>query len=193
MRGWPSRREYLERLVPRAKGAIVLSCLGAASEQWGTLCPADSNFYLFDFMGMPIPLALGVALARPDRRVIAMEGDGGLLMDLGALVTVAKASPPNLLVLLFFNGVYESSGGQPLPSDRMDLEGVARAAGFPLTAKVDSVKGFEETLARFLPQNQLGFITLLTAPQSPGRETRYPAGPLEIRAKFGQWIREHPP
>jgi len=88
-------------------------------------------------MSGAIPLALGLALAQPHREVLAISGDGSLLMSLGSLVTVVGSGASNLTVVLLDNGLYEVTGGQETPAARaaVDYAGLARAAGFPSTAE----------------------------------------------------------
>src|SRR5436305_3662416 len=73
------------------------------------------NFYMLGSMGLAIPIALGVALAQPKRKVIALEGDGSLLMQLGALATITTLEPKNLTMVLMDNGIYQITGSQPTP------------------------------------------------------------------------------
>ena len=84
-------------------------------------------------MGLAIPIALGVALAQPNRRVFALEGDGSLLMQMGCLSTVAARAPKNLTILILDNGIFQITGSQPTPAEQSgtDLVGVARASGLP--------------------------------------------------------------
>ena len=88
-------------------------------------------------MSGAIPLVLGLALAQPQREVLAISGDGSLLMSLGSLVTVVGSGATNLTVVLLDNGLYEVTGGQETPAARVavDYAGLARAAGFPSTAE----------------------------------------------------------
>lgn len=92
--------------------------------------PRARNFYMLGSMGLAFPIGLGVALAQPERRVIALDGDGSLLMQLGCLSTVATVAPPNLTMILFDNGIYQITGGQKTATQAgTDLVGVARASG----------------------------------------------------------------
>ncbi|MFQ5693387.1 MAG: thiamine pyrophosphate-dependent enzyme [Nitrospinota bacterium] len=110
----PSRRAYLEKLAEVLNEEIVVCCMAETTEHWADLKGKDSNFYVSDSMGLVIPAALGIALSRPKDRVVAMEGDGVVLMNLGCLVTSAIHAPKNLMVLVFNNDIYEASRGQPL-------------------------------------------------------------------------------
>ncbi len=116
-----ARKAYLEALVSLlGPGDILVSGLGANARYLARMIVAAPVFALCDAMGAAIPLALGIALTRPDRYVIALEGDGSLLMSPNVLATVAAARPANLTVLLWVNRHYESSGGQPLPDVAVD-------------------------------------------------------------------------
>ena len=89
-----------------------------------------------------------MALQRPDRHVVALEGDGSLLMSPNVLATVAAAAPPNLTMVLWVNGRYESSGGQALPAATVDWAALARAAGIGHVASVGDVAGLREAFTR---------------------------------------------
>src|SRR6266511_669994 len=102
-------------------------------------------------MGAASTIGLGIALAQPGRKVIVVDGDGSLLMQLGSLVTIAGAAPENLYHFVFENGVYETSGSQPLPADgRFDFEMLARGAGFAHAARFDDASTFKAALPELL-------------------------------------------
>jgi len=95
------------------------------------------NFYTWGSMGLTSSIALGLALARPDRRVVALDGDGSLLMNLGSLATIASCAPPNLVVLVLDNEAYGTTGGQPTATAGCaDLDAAARAMGIRRTVTV---------------------------------------------------------
>jgi thiamine pyrophosphate-dependent acetolactate synthase large subunit-like protein len=110
---------------------VVICGLGSGSRAWRELGSARPAYYCSDPMGVSLSMAAGFALARPDRPVALMVGDGDLLMGLGALVTVAGATPENLSVVVLANLRYETGGGRPLPgSSRLDIASAAAAAGW---------------------------------------------------------------
>ncbi|MGE0439193.1 MAG: thiamine pyrophosphate-dependent enzyme [Gemmatimonadales bacterium] len=117
----------------RAATDVVITTMGA-SREWmamGPLHPLD--FVLVpSSMGQATSLGLGLALARPDRRVIVVNGDGSMLMNLGSLVTIAAERAANLTVIVGDNGAYEVTGGQPTPGAKAgtDFAAIARGAGF---------------------------------------------------------------
>ena len=88
------------------------------------------NFYMLGSMGLALPIALGGAVAQPERRFVALEGDGSLLMNLGCLATIASVAPRNLTIIIWDNGLYQITGKQRAATSGMtDLVGVAKAAG----------------------------------------------------------------
>jgi thiamine pyrophosphate-dependent acetolactate synthase large subunit-like protein len=135
-------------------------------------------------MGAAIPLALGMALEQPDRHVVALEGDGSLLMCPNVLATVAACRPPNLTALLWVNGHYESSGGQSLPSAPVDWPVLARGLGFAHVERVGDVAGLRAAFPRARAAREPALLVLDVAfdpsePIPPNSER-----PDEIRARF---------
>lgn len=184
------RLAYLEALRAMLKEEeILVSCLGANARYLATMTLACGIFALCDTMGGAVPLALGMALARPERRVTALEGDGALLMNLGTLVTVASGAA-NLTILLFVNQRYESSGGQPLPPARIDFAGLARASG--LAAEVVATEGeFRGAFPRIRERGP-GLLVVDTAFDPAEPIPPYSQRPPEIRERFAAWLRRHP-
>ena len=107
------------------------------------------NFYMLGSMGLAFPIALGVALAQPKRRVIALEGDGSLLMQLGCLSTIAMLAPKNLTLIVMDNGIYQITGGQPTPAAAgADLVAIARGCGLADSAWAADEEDFERLVER---------------------------------------------
>jgi thiamine pyrophosphate-dependent acetolactate synthase large subunit-like protein len=114
-------------------------------------------------MGSASTIGLGIALARPERKVIVVDGDGSLLMQLGSLVTIAGAAPAHLYHFVFENGVYETSGSQPLPAEgRFDLAQMAAAAGYADSRRFDDAAEFSAALAGLLRQRGPVFVSVRT-------------------------------
>src|SRR5690606_27955926 len=110
---------------------IVVAAYTAAFD-WIALRPSPFNYIASGAMGLTSSHALGFAIGMPERRIILLDGDGSLLMNLGALVTIADAEPKNLVHFLCRNGTYEANGSHPIPGrGRVDFAGMARAAGYP--------------------------------------------------------------
>jgi thiamine pyrophosphate-dependent acetolactate synthase large subunit-like protein len=141
------KRLTLARTVAAALAPddIVICSLGSAGRAWREAAAPNLTYFASDPMGMAPSLALGFALARPEYRVVLIEGDGDLAMNLGVLAAIAGAAPPNLRVVVFANGRYETGGGQAL-AGRLDLAAAARACGWtwaespPPGAAADAVR-----------------------------------------------------
>lgn len=159
----PSRADYykaLAKILPA--DALVVTALGNASYLWAATRHAPENFYIEDAMGLALPLALGLAVAQPARRVFVVEGDGATLMHMGALVTVGAVKPANLTVLLIQNGVHAASGGQALTNPALDLARLARAAGIGRARNVATPKALVAALGSAADGPQV--LVLSTAP-----------------------------
>jgi thiamine pyrophosphate-dependent acetolactate synthase large subunit-like protein len=114
-----NRFDLTKRLIARVKNEeAVIGGIGNTNFDLWSAGHRPQNFYMLGSMGLAIPIAFGVALAQPHRRVIALEGDGSLLMQLGCLVTIAAQQPKNLTMVIMDNGLYQITGGQPTPGGR---------------------------------------------------------------------------
>ena len=114
----------------------------------------QQNFYMLGSMGLAVPIALGVALGQPQRNVIALEGDGSILMQLGSLGTVAARGQKNLTVVILDNGAYQITGGQPtLTEQGVDVVAMARGAGLAQSAWAADESAFEEMIDRALKED----------------------------------------
>ena len=116
-------------------------------------------------MGKASSLALGLCLARPDKKVVVLDGDGSLLMNLGTLVTVAGVSPKNLLHFVLDNGVYAVTGGQPVPnSGRLNFAGMAKSAGYAATFEFDDLEEFTTGIDQVMATTGPVMVSLKTRP-----------------------------
>jgi thiamine pyrophosphate-dependent acetolactate synthase large subunit-like protein len=117
-------------LRERLTDELVVSSLGTPSYLLNAVGDRPLNFYMWAAMGMASSVGLGLAIARPDRRVVVLDGDGAALMNLGGLVTTAWRRPANLLWLVLDNGVFQETGNQPIATAHgADLVAIARGAG----------------------------------------------------------------
>jgi len=130
---------------------IVVAAYSSATD-WLTVSDRPLNYFAVGAMGLASSHALGLALGRPDKRVIVLDGDGSLCMNLGSLVTIAAAAPPNLTHFVAQNGTYEANGGHPIPNPSVDFEGIARAAGIKSCTTIAELGEFEAKVAGLLEQ-----------------------------------------
>ena len=111
--------------------------------------------------------ALGLALGRPDRRIICLQGDGSLLMNLGCLVTIAAVQPKNLIHFVVQNGAYEANGGHPIPNTAVDFAAMARGAGYVQVHAFSDLANFAQQAGHVIKQDGPVFATLHVEPSKP--------------------------
>jgi thiamine pyrophosphate-dependent acetolactate synthase large subunit-like protein len=144
-----NRFDLTKRLVSQLKHEeAVIGGIGNANFDLWASGQRPQNFYMLGSMGLTIPIALGVAIAQPRRRVIALEGDGSLLMQLGCLATVAERAPKNLTIVVWDNGIYQITGSQPTPgAAAADLVVIARGSGIASSAWAVDESDFDRLVA----------------------------------------------
>ncbi|MEU2246326.1 thiamine pyrophosphate-dependent enzyme [Streptomyces sp. NPDC019224] len=169
-----SLSEVVTELIDRHPDAIIVSTCGFTTRELFNAADRPENFYLVGSMGMAAPVALGIALARPGRTVIALDGDGSLLMNLGVLPLVA-ASGTTLLHVVIDNGMHESTGGQTTVQ-RSDFVALARAAGYHAALRVENA---DELRTVQLPEGPT-LLHALTGPRTGGPGRRVTYTPREI-------------
>jgi len=132
------------------------------------LSPAPLNLYSSGAMGQGSSWGLGLALGMPERKVLVLDGDGSLLMNLGSLVTIANAAPRNLYHFVFENGCYEANGSHPIPAQgRIDFAAVARGAGIHYSFAFDELAHFADEVPRILALEGPVFAALKVVPGDP--------------------------
>jgi len=141
------------------------------------------NFYMLGSMGLAFPIALGVALAQPERRVFALEGDGSLLMQLGSLTTIATLKPKNLTMIVFDNGIYQITGAQPTPAaDVADIVAIAVGSGLSNSAWAADEDDFDRLVEQSLAASEPSLIAV-RIDDKPGVGTTR-RDPVQIRERF---------
>ncbi|MBC7121379.1 MAG: sulfopyruvate decarboxylase subunit beta [Candidatus Methanosuratus sp.] len=129
------------------QNALLISNIGYPSRELYSVCDRPENFYMLGSMGMASSIGLGLALARPERRVIVLDGDGSVLMNLGTLATIALYGPKNYLLVILDNCSYGSTGSQPTCTCYCtDLAAVARAAGVGMVKEANDPQSLAPAL-----------------------------------------------
>jgi sulfopyruvate decarboxylase subunit beta len=154
-----TRYECLSVLAPLVQDEdLVVTTLGWVAGEWFALRPKESNLYQIN-MGMCTPLCLGLALMLPHRRVIALESDGSVLLNLSCIATLGNKRPPNLSVIVFDNQCYMATGGLPTATaGNTDLAGIAKAAGIEHSYTVNSLEEFEDIARATVNRKALSYI-----------------------------------
>jgi thiamine pyrophosphate-dependent acetolactate synthase large subunit-like protein len=186
-----SRPDLLEPLARIRTDEVVVTTMSVV-RPWGRLSSSPLDFASADSaMGHAADLALGIALARPDRRVVCLNGDGSMLMTLGTLATAADANAENLLLVVVNNGDYEITGHQPVTAgSRIDYAGLARAAGWPLARTFETADAWAEALPGLLeaPGPVLADVRVVRTEEGPiGRRPEEEA--VYLRTSLAEWSR----
>ena len=180
----------------RTGNQVVLSTMGAARE-WMKLGTHPLDFiYAPSAMGEAPALGLGLALAQPDKQVIVLNGDGCMLMNLGALVTITAQAPANLVLVVCDNSVYEVTGRQwtaaaecVRPPDRaVDFCRIARGCGFAAAHEFESIEDWRLRAPEVLAARGPTFVVLKVEPILGGEVPRSPAPPVERARKFAETL-----
>ena len=154
----------LAALARRRDQQVVVSTM-TAMRPWRDSAGTDRDLVCVGFMGGASTFGLGVQLARPDVPVWVFDGDGSLAMQLGSLLTIANAAPRRFLHVVFHNGVYDTSGAQPvLAEGNMSFADMARGAGYAEAVRFDDIESFEVALDDLLEIDGPVFVELISEP-----------------------------
>ena len=156
-----SAADAIEAIHSHREDSIVVYTMSPV-RYWEALSDDPSlDLPIFGGMGKASSVGLGLALAQPDRRVIVLEGDGGLLMNLGTLVTIAGQEPENLIFFAFDDGIYNTTGGQPVPGGgKRNLAGIARESGIAESYEYDDLEELATSLPELLTKRGPVFVSL---------------------------------
>jgi phosphonopyruvate decarboxylase len=180
------REEVVRKLIDIVPSSIpIVSTTGLASRELfaarrSALQKDDTDFLVVGGMGHASSIATGISNRISSKKVICIDGDGAMLMHMGALVTSAKSK--NLIHIVINNGVHDSVGGQQISSSTLDLARIASDVGYEHTAKVHCLEKFAETVALLLKSEGSSFIEVITVPGSR-KDLARPEGALSNRRK----------
>ena len=187
-KGLINRLEATRYLVGRASQALIVAGPGNAKFDLVATGDRPQHFYIWNSLGLAPSIGLGLALAQPEQRVIVLDGDGGTLMNPGALVTIAHLAPPNLLHIVWDNGQYQLTGGQLTGTATVtDLATMGRGAGFQRVAAVTTMSEFEAGLETWLTKPG-PWLVVAKIDDSPA-PARPPKDPVWIKLRFMDIVR----
>jgi phosphonopyruvate decarboxylase len=184
-----SRHDALRVVIAHTPTAstVVLASTGFCGRELYAIEDRVNHLYMVGSMGCVLPLALGLALARPDLRVIALDGDGAALMRMGAMATAGAYGPPNLLHLLLDNGVHDSTGGQATVSPNVAFADAAAACGYASAMETDDLAQISRWLSE-KPIHGARFARLLIRAGTPGNLPRPAMTPVDVKARLMRHI-----
>lgn len=179
-----NRSVLTKRLVGKFKNdEAVVGGIGNTNFDLWASGQRPQNFYMLGSMGLAMPIGLGVAMAQPQRKVFALDGDGSVLMELGAFGTIAAIAPKNLAVIVWDNGIYQITGSQKtLTSGTADLVAIAKGAGLTQSAWVADEEHFDALVDRALGGDGPWFICARIDSEKPAGVTE--RDPVKIRLNF---------
>lgn len=185
------RSKCIEAIYPELQDKLVVTIMGACAQELYNLGHCENFFYLQHAMGLASSIGLGLALNRPQERVVVLDGDGSVLMNLGTLTTMARYRPTNLTHIIFDNGSLLSTGGFPSHTaelGRVDLAAIAKGAGVPHVAAVSTPFDFIEATAEAFERDDLSVIVArvdAVGPDHFGMDLKLP----ENAFRFERFIR----
>ncbi len=183
------RQEAVETVLRLLNHELVIHCNGMVSREAFHTLDRPESFYMIGSMGLTASIGLGLALARPDRKVVIFDGDGNVLMNLGTLAEVGAFKPENFFHICFDNGVYGSTGNQPTLARVVDLALLARSAGYRIVKTVSEKTVLEKTARELLQERGPIFFLVKVVPEekyeTAGRVT---LSPEQIRDRFMRTI-----
>jgi sulfopyruvate decarboxylase subunit beta len=184
------RIDALKAIYPQLEQCIVVTIMGAVSAELQSLGHKPGFFYLLHAMGLASSMGLGIALTRPELKVVVLDGDGSILMNLGSLTTLARYKPRNLVHVVFDNESLLSVGGFPTATATgSDIAAMAAGAGVPRTGTVRNLDDFTEAFAEALEANEL--TTLVAKVEAKGPPLFLTDLPmLENRFQFARHLKE---
>jgi phosphonopyruvate decarboxylase len=185
----PSRQEALRAVVAGTspESTVLLASTGFCGRELYAIDDRPNHLYMVGSMGCVLPLGLGLALARPDIRVIALDGDGAALMRLGAFATARAYGPPNLWHLLLDNGVHDSTGGQATVSPRVSFAEIAAACGYASSLETSELARISSWLTE-RPIEGARFARLFIRSGAPSDLPRPSVTPVEVKTRLMRHI-----
>ena len=178
-------REAITTITELLDDQLVVCANGLISREAFTIRDRPENFYMIGSMGMASSIGLGVALSKPSRKTIILEGDGNLLMNLGSLPMVGSLQPGNLLHIVLDNEVYASTGNQPTISNVIKLEEIAKSAGYAYVKKVTTNENLIKEMTHTLRNEGPSFLLVKIVDTEEQREIgRVTHSPEQIKERF---------
>ena len=176
--------EAFQEILPLISDEPVIHANGFICRESFALKDREANFYMIGSMGLASSIGLGVAMCKPDKKVIIIDGDGNVLMALGTLAMIAAEAPKNLIHVVIDNEVYESTGSQRSLSGKIKLEQVAKSSGYENVLRIDKKEEIKDAFLKLKELTGPNFLLIKVEPcfdSSTGRVTHTPE---EITERF---------
>lgn len=183
------RYEAIEVITKELKGEeLVISANGKISRELFSIKESALNFYMLGSMGLASPIGFGLAYNLPNRKVVVIDGDGNILMNLGSLATIGHFAPNNLVHIVLDNEMHASTGGRPTVSDTARLEEIASATGFKIVKKVSSSKDLYVAAKEVINSTKGPSFILVKIEKGEREVSRVSYDPAHIKNRFNEAI-----
>ncbi|ADG13864.1 sulfopyruvate decarboxylase subunit beta [Methanocaldococcus infernus] len=183
----PKRIEIIKKIVENVKDEIIVCNIGIPSKELYHLKDRERNFYMLGSMGLASSIGLGLAL-NVDEKVIVIDGDGSILMNLGSLATISYCKPKNLILVIVDNSAYGSTGNQETSAKVVKLEKIAEACNLNVE-KSETLEEFEEIFKKALTKDECFVIVAKAIPYNE-KVPNIPLHPVEIKYRFMKSINQ---
>ena len=177
-------REAIALIARQLEDEIVVCTTGYTCRDMQACGDRPENFYMIGSMGLAAPLGLGIALCKPDRAVVVLDGDGAVLMGLGTLPMIGALRPQRLIHVVLDNQVYASTGNQPTYAEKIRLEGVAAVSGYPVVRRVDTLESLMYAWEQVRSSSGPVFLLVKCSPDFGPPKERVRLAPEEITARL---------
>ena len=185
-----NHKECMKALARHVTDADIVLPVYSSAFEWLDVRPSPLNYTAHGAMGLASSHGLGLALGRPDKRVIVLDGDGSLLMNIGTLVTAAAAAPKNFYHFVCENGTYEANGGHPIPNrGKVSFAGLARSAGYGHVHEFSDLRDFEQQAGAILAEQGPVFVALKIEPSGPQQRDYNRIHGADVRQAFKDAIK----
>lgn len=178
-----ARYEAIEEIIKNIDEELIVCNIGFPSRELYEIDDRDENFYMIGSMGLASSIGFGLALAKPDKDVVVIDGDGSLLMNMGSLVTIFANNPKNLTWIVIDNGAYGSTGNQDTYAQVIDLVEIAKSVGFKNSYNFKDID-----LKEIIKSDDASFIVYNTEPGN-SKAPIIDLTPLEIKKRFMEAIK----
>jgi thiamine pyrophosphate-dependent acetolactate synthase large subunit-like protein len=186
-----NRFELTRRVLTAIGDELIVAGIGNAGFDLFAAGDRPQNFYMLGSMGLGIPLGHGLALAQPERAVVVLEGEGSILMNLGALATVGREAPENLTIVIWDNAQWQLTGGQPLATGMTcDIAAVAAACGIRSVTTPGDEERFESDVRRAL--DTPGPHVIVAHIDAERARGSHHDDPIAIKRRFMAALEVHP-
>ena len=188
------REEIIKHIVEVSGEDPIVSTTGKASRELFEIRNANNQSHKFDFltvgsMGHSSSIALGIAINKPDRKIWCIDGDGAVLMHMGAMAVIGANKPKNMIHIVINNGAHETVGGMPTVAANIDLVGIASACGYPYAVAVNSFETLDYELNKAKERAELTFIEAKCSIGSRSDLGRPTTTPLENKKSFMEYLK----